>query len=407
MRNHTALHRTCLTLYATLLIITALASSACAATQESTGSSGSSSALTSLLPGDTSRLEVMAVSDILGGAVPEVFTEQFEAAWENYALGDDLMTIYDVDHLVQVLTEEGEFTLISGSQLDFTGISEWLADKETNIEKTPYQGEEIWGNDVLAMVILESDGYIAMGELAPIKELLKVKARGTGSLAQDSGSALRKAYDDAGSGWYVRASESCEEFSESLRACEAYSVAAGQGEEDYLAEIDYRFLFRSEQRAESQALDIEDLFDDMDWDADIEEIGADDTVVEARITGDEEDFDFKWLIYVQRRVLAALPTAVPEATSAPSSRNATRRAAATRDGSADNCTGGKGCNRGPRGDCSTGGRNRGVGALPQRNKFARCYRGRRVSIRVQLDRASRQFRLLLHLLPQRDFRRGH
>ena len=315
-------------LIALLLVILNLA---CAASEES---SGSGSALTALLPDDTSRLEVMAVSEILGGAVPEVFTEEFEETWGNYVLGDDLLAIEDVDKLVQVLTNDGEITMMSGSRLDFTGISEWLADEEANVEKTTYRGEEMWGNDILTMVILETDGYIAMGDTEAIKALLRVKARGTGSLAQASDSAMKKAYDDAAPGWYLRTSETCEEFSETLRSCEAYSVTASQGEEDFRVQVDYRFLFRSEQRAESQALDIEDLLDDMDWDADLEEVRADDTAVEAKVTGDEEDFDFEWVIYVLKRVPHILPTAVPEPTAptvAPPARLATRAPAATRD----------------------------------------------------------------------------
>ena len=81
------------------------------------------------------------------------------------------------------------------------------------------------------------------------------------------------------------ASENCDEFSGSLRSCEAYSISAGQGEEDYLVDVTYRFQFRSEQRAESQALDIEDLIDDQNWDLDLDEVKADGTSVEARLSG--------------------------------------------------------------------------------------------------------------------------
>ena len=269
------------------------------------------------------------MGEILAGNVPEVVSEQFEKNWESYTVGDDLVTIHDADLLVQASTKAGEFVILSGSRLDFTGVTDWLEDTETGIDNTPYHGETMWGDDILAFVMLEKDGLIATGDTGAIKEALKVKARGSGSLAQDTDGAVRKAYDEASMGWYVRVSEDCEEFSESLRACEAYSVSAGQGKEDYLVEISYRLLFRSEQRAESQASDIEDLFDDTDWDADLDRIASEGSAVEASLTGDQEDFDYRWLIYLNRlaphvlestaiRATPTRPAPSPRATSASS-----------------------------------------------------------------------------------------
>ena len=162
------------------------------------------------------------------------------------------------------------------------------------------------------MVLL--DGYLIVGATEALKEVLKVKARdGAGSLNQDSENSLKKAYDDARAGWYVLVSEKCDEFSSSLRSCEAYSISGGQGKEDFLVDLTYRFQFRSEQRAESQALDIEDWLDDRGWNIDLEEVKADGASVEAKASGDEEDFRMDWLVsYSGVRTPPPHPTAVLE-----------------------------------------------------------------------------------------------
>ena len=124
---------------------------------------------------------------------------------------------------------------------------------------------------------------------------------------------MKQAYEDARAGWYALASENCDEFSSALRSCEAYSITGGQGEEDYLVDISYRFQFRGEQRAEDQALDIEDWLDDKGWDIDLDEVKADGTSVEAKASGDEEDFRVDWLVsYSGIGTPSPLPTAVPE-----------------------------------------------------------------------------------------------
>ena len=258
----------------------------------------------------------------MGGGVPEALENWFDDEWEPFALGDDILTGEDIGTLVHAVTRDGRILLMSGGQIDFAGIRDWLDDEETNIGKTSYQGRDMWGDESdtgKAMVVLESDGHVAYGDTEAIKELLKVKARGTGSLNQASENSLKQAFDDARAGWYVLASENCEEFSSDLRACEAYSISAGQGEEDYLVDLSYRFRFRSEQRAESQALDIEDWLDATGWDIDLEEVKADGVSVEAKASGDEEDFRLVWLgnFYGIGRP-SPLPTAVPEEEPTPS-----------------------------------------------------------------------------------------
>ena len=306
------------------LVLTLLfAAAACATADDpSRGERASSGAPLALLPDDTTRLEVLKVGDILGGAVPESFEERFEAQWDPYSLGDDIVTIDDVGEMVKAFAKGGEeILMMGGSQIDFAGIRDWLDSEEANIERTSYQGQDLWGDDRRGMIIL--DGYLIQGDTEALKEVLKVKARGTGSLNQASDNSLKQAYEDARAGWYVLASENCDEFSGSLRSCEAYSITGGQGEEDYLVDVTYRFQFRSEERAESQALDIEDLIDDLiddlNWDIDLDEVKADGTSVEARASGDEEDFSVAWLVsYSGIRTPSPLPTAVPEEEPTPS-----------------------------------------------------------------------------------------
>ena len=307
---------------------------ACAADNGSSGSgSGTSSRVGSgdllkLIPEDVSRIQVVEAGEITGGSVPESMTEMLESTWKDYALGDDLVTIDDVDRVVWAISPEGGIVMMSGSQIDFAGISEWLADEETNIGKTSYQGEEMWGGESVAMVLMQSDGYLVFGETDAVKEVLKVKARGTGSLADDSENELKTAYEDATAGWYVSVSDNCDEFSSELRSCEAYSISGSAGKEDYLVNVTYRFIFRSEQRAESQALDIEDVLEDWDRAWDIDEVKADGVSVEAKLSGDEEDFIPQWLGVSNVFTPPPLPTATPE----PESRGTTGTTTASTSG---------------------------------------------------------------------------
>ena len=302
---------------------------ACAGGGSSGSGSGSATSSKSsghleLLPDDTVRLEVLKVGDILGGAVPESFETQFESQWEPYSLGDDIVTIDDISEMVRAYSKDGEILMLSGSQIDFAGVRDWLSDEdEGNIERTSYQGQDLWGDDRRGMVIL--DGYLIQGDTEALKEILKVKARGEGSLNQASENALKKAYEDARAGWYVMASENCDEFSSDLRSCEGYSVSGGQGEEDYLVAVAYRFQFSREQRAESQSLDIEDWLDDRDWDIDLDEVKVDGAFVEVRASGDEEDFRTEWLVsYHGIGTPSPLPTAVPDESSTSNGTNTAR-----------------------------------------------------------------------------------
>ena len=290
-------------LLALLLILPILA---CAGGDSSSGGSSGSGATSrvggddevlKLLPEDTTRIQVAAADAITGGSVPESMTDLFEGTWKNYSLGgeDEIVTVDDVGKVVWAISPEGGIVMLGGSRIDFAAISQWLADEETNIGKTSYQGQEMWGNDSVAMVLLQSDGYLVFGDTDAVKELLKVKARGTGSLADDSENSLKKAYEDAASGWYVSASDNCDVISTELRSCEAYSITASQGKEDYLVNVTYRLTFRSEQRAESQPLDLEDWIEDRNYEWDIDEVKADGVSVEAKMSGDEEDFSTRWI----------------------------------------------------------------------------------------------------------------
>ena len=114
-----------------------------------------------LLPDDTTRLEALDVSAILGCGVPESFEEPFESQWEPYSLGDDIVTIDDISEMVRAYSKDGEILMLSGSQVDFAGVRDWLDSEEANIERTSYQGQDLWGGDSRAMVIF--DGYLIQG----------------------------------------------------------------------------------------------------------------------------------------------------------------------------------------------------------------------------------------------------
>ncbi len=178
-------------LLAFLLILPTLA---CVGDDSSSGGGSATSrvggddAVLKLLPDDTSRIQVASADAITGGSVPQSMTDLFERTWENYSLGgeDEIVTVDDVGKVVWTISPEGGIVMLGGGRIDFAAIGQWLADEETNIGKTSYQGQDMWGDDHTAMVLLQSDGYLVIGDTDAVKELLKVKARGTGSLADDS-----------------------------------------------------------------------------------------------------------------------------------------------------------------------------------------------------------------------------
>lgn len=122
---------------------------------------GGDSDVLKLLPDDTSLIFAMAAGEITGGSVPESMTELFESRWEYYSLGgdDEIVTVDDIDEVVWAGTPDGEVVMLSGSQINFGAISAWLADEETNVERTSYQGQDMWGSDSVALVLLQGDGY--------------------------------------------------------------------------------------------------------------------------------------------------------------------------------------------------------------------------------------------------------
>ena len=57
------------------------------------------------------------------------------------------MTTDDVGEMVQAYSKDGGILMLSGSQIDFAGIRDWLTSDEGNVEKTSYQGQDLWGGD--------------------------------------------------------------------------------------------------------------------------------------------------------------------------------------------------------------------------------------------------------------------
>ena len=270
-----------------------------------------------LLPASTTFLEVISAGQVTGGSVPDSFQSQFESLWEEYSIGDDILTVYDLESVIRANTADGAVLMMSGAEINFTEIEGWVA-AGNRFDNTAYQGQEFWGSGNRVMALLESDGYILFGNEDAVKEVLILNARdGERSLGKASENALKDAYEDVGAGWYMLASDDCDEFSTNLRACEGYAVSAKQGNEDYLVDIDFRFMFRSEQRAESQALDVEDVLDDAGWRVNIEEVEADGTTVKARVSADEEDFRIAWLTATIATMPGPLPTAIPTSTPVP------------------------------------------------------------------------------------------
>ncbi len=280
-----------------LSLLTALWIGACAPTS---GSSPNSLAdALNLLPEDVTRIDEFAVNEILGGRVPEVFTEKFEADWDWVTFGD-AMAIDDVDNFVAAVTPNGSVGLFSG-QLDIVGIGAWLDEDEEDEgwERLSYHGRDFWQATRNAVAFLEGEGYMVYGDIALVKDIIRVKKRGSGSLAEDPESKLVQALDDA-SGWYVWGKEvDCSRaFGSNLRSCEAYVVSAGPGDEEYLVEITYRFLFRTERRAEDAEFKVEDTIDDLlEGRADLEEIKVRGKIVEVKATADMEDFRNKWIVH--------------------------------------------------------------------------------------------------------------
>ena len=275
-----------------LVLTTALLTTACGGGSET--SSSSTIGPLDLLRDNVSRVEFFAVSEIQGGSAPRSFEKDFDRVWKDYSAGDAL-TIDDIDVLVRAGSGQDTVRIASG-QLDFAATREWLSEEESGWESTSYQGEELWELDTAAIVLLESEGYMINGATDLVKDILKVREGNADSLAQAEDNRLKQAYE-AASGWYVLAGEDCTHlFSAELRSCEAYSVSGSTGDEDFLVDITYRFLFRTDNRAEDAEFDVEDGLEAfLGRGADLKEIKTDGTVVRVKATADQEDFQTEWL----------------------------------------------------------------------------------------------------------------
>ncbi len=280
------------TLIILLLFLMALWVGAC-----SPGSEDSSRRPTNvfeLLPEYVTHVEEYAVDEILGGRVPDAFVEEFQADWSGLRFGD-VLTIDDVDNVVRSGTKDVAVIFISGP-LDEAGVKAWLEEDEL-WERSSYHSEELWESEPHAMTFLESDGYLVYGDVDLIKDVIKVKKRGAGSLAEDPENKLVQIMDGA-SGWFDWGIESdCRRaFGGNLRSCEGTLVSAAHGNKEYLVEITYRFLFRTERRAEDAEFPVEDLVEKtLGRRADLEEVKTRGKLVEVKVTADQADFQNKWL----------------------------------------------------------------------------------------------------------------
>ena len=276
---------------------------------DSRSSSLGSADVFALLPDDVNTVEEFAVGDILRGQAPEIYMKQVEFMWDSsqpMGVFGDILTIYDVDNIIRASAGlMTKFFLVQVTS-DFGSIKAGLEEDE-HWERISYRGEELWqvglqgrsGTYFRAVTLLESNGYLVYGNIDNVKEVLKVKKRGSGSSAQGSENKLMQVLDSA-SGWYIRGTEGpCRlYFGREFRSCEAFMVSAERGDDEYLVDITHRFLFRTERRAENSELKVEDLIEKRigRW-TDVEDIKVQRKLVEVTVTGDEEDFETEWLWY--------------------------------------------------------------------------------------------------------------
>ncbi len=207
-----------------------------------------------LVPADVNKLAMWNAETITSETLPEKTQEDFENSW-GYLDDEFGIHIDDVNKLIRTQSKDGILLIVSGN-LAKRDIRDKLEDR--NYSDETYREYELWNNGGSAVALLsatdEDSDYAVLGEIEPVKDVLKALSRDSGSLLDANDSLTKQVLSKVGLGWYVSTFDSCEEF----RGCEAYAVAVSDSREEFLVDIRFAFLFRNERAADSAASDVED-----------------------------------------------------------------------------------------------------------------------------------------------------
>ena len=164
--------------------------------------------------------------------------------------------------------------------LDFAAYRNKLDD--AGGEEGEYLGLEVWGGNA----ILEDRGLVIQGDAESVIRVLTAFDRGEDFLDENESNPLKRAMDKAGGGLTVSAFRDCENatiFPYSRPGCEAVAETI-KGGDAHAMEIVGVYLFSSQRNAEASLDGIDDLINEVSYDADFEEIKADGEFVTYRAT---------------------------------------------------------------------------------------------------------------------------
>ena len=239
-----------------------------------------------MVPDNADRLQIVHI-DQLWQDGPDYLRDLMEDEFED-TVEDVGVSLNDVSQMVVVQGEDGPLIIMEG-QLDFDRIRDDLDDAD--YEDDEHQGYETWedtSRNIEWVALIANDRQVMIGDEDAVRGALSVMERGSGSLLDDRGNDLTRALERAGDGWAVVSQISCRLTS--VSGCRALAYAMSQGEEAYLLELRFVFLFRNERSADSALDDVEDeLEDDLPRGMDIEDVRLDGEFIIVTISIDEDD----------------------------------------------------------------------------------------------------------------------
>ena len=320
-RHDTGSHVPSLRLFAVLLLA-AVFVQAC-------GTGGGSSELAGLLalvPADAENVEVYDFEQMRREEPPGTLRDEFEdlsgtGLEELGVLTDELTT------LVFAAGDDWYLIVVEGD-VDLEHARDQL--ESAAYESDQYRGLELWvepwgGGGALypleAVALLEDRGRMVMGDAEVVRRVLRILDRGSGSLLDDADSDLGRALKKAGEGWVSFAQAPCQDFYE-IRGCRAVGASLRRGDDDYLVEATFAFLFRDERTAESGMDELESqIEEDSSFDFDIDDVRPDGDFVIVTASGDEDDLYGDEADLSEEEDSAPAPSAAATTRDAPDARD--------------------------------------------------------------------------------------
>ena len=156
-----------------------------------------------------------------------------------------------------VLISDG-LTIIEGldGKIDFELIEDTLDAR--NFDTDDYRGYTLWESIGRALVILEDDGYVIVGDSDKLKRILRLIDQEEGFLLQDDENPMTRALDRVGTGLLVQGYKSCDPLKLEVRRCEAWAASVSTVSGSYTVTTTLAVLLGNERAAERHVSDFED-----------------------------------------------------------------------------------------------------------------------------------------------------